>query len=599
MFGKPRLIRNFGLKQIALLIFTLLIILPTLGVGIVVQYKYTAILQSQFINSTLRNLDAVVNQLEEQTSMVEDIANYMIFNPDLNAYLQSDANEYSERIDTLKESLEGLLIFHLFSKPFIRSITVDGYNGRQLAMGEPVRGDESHWISKAAARRGGIVWSEGYTIASGWSSGLRVVTLFRILNLYKDITTPLGTLAIRLDEQRILALLENELYREEGYVFVLGPGGELVLQSEQAPLSGMDPHAMLARIQEERVRDLRYESGGKPYYAFHREMETTGWQVITAVPQSAVEQQLNGVRWIMTAVLLGILLLCIAAFAGFQYMIIGPILRLKNETTRIKLGDFSARVPVHTGNDRNEISDLSRKFNEMIGTIQELIDHKYKLEIREREAELKLLQSQMDPHFLYNTLDTIRWTARLENAERASHQIEMLSRFFRSSLNNGHYETTLLQELQLVQSYLYLHQVRLGNRLHYGLFMEYQLADVKIPKAIIQPLVENFLIHGFRTKAADNRITVRAFATGAEIWIEVRDNGKGIAPERLEQLRASLRNGSQQVEGFGALHNIHERLAIFCGTGYGLELDSSLGNGAWVRLKIPYANGGGEHGEQG
>lgn len=590
MPGKLRMFRNFGLKQIALLIFLLLVILPTLGVGILVQSSYTQILQKQYVQSTLRNLDAVVNQLEEQFSMVEDIADYLIYNADLNAYLQSDPDEYSERIDSLQESVEGLLIFHIFSKPYILSITIQGLNGRLIEMGEPVIGDERAWQLEAAEQRGKIVWSEGYTVNSGWKGNISVVSLFRVLNLYKDVTTPLGNLTIRLDQQSIVDLLENEQYREEGFVFVVGSDGEHVLQSEKALTSKLDPNHILETMNSKGVRDMSYKAEGSSYYTFSRVMDGTDWTVVTAIPKSVIDQQLVGVRWLMTTVLIVILLLLITALAGFQYMIISPILRLKNETTRVMMGDFNARVPV---NSNNEISDLNRKFNAMVDTIQELIDHKYKMEIRERESELKLLQSQVDPHFLYNTLDTIRWTARLENADKASHLIEMLSRFFRSSMNNGQYVTSMQQEMEFVQSYLTLHQVRLGTRLHYALFMEYSLADLKMPKTVIQPLVENFLIHGFNTKSNNNWIKVNAYHNGDEVWIDVRDNGKGIEPQRMVQIQASLKGRQQRSDKIGALQNINERLTIFYGPGAGLELMSSQEKGTFVRIKIPYLNSNG------
>ncbi|WP_168120082.1 sensor histidine kinase [Paenibacillus sp. HB172176] len=585
MLGKLRLFRHFGLKQIAILIFLLLVILPTLGVGIMVQYKYTAILKNQFVDSTTRNLNAVVNQLEEQVSTMEDIADYMNFSPDLNAYLQSDPNEYSDRIDNLHESVEGLLTFHIFSKSYIRSITIDGFNGRKMEMGEPVHGDESRWLSEAAARRGGIVWSEGYTINSDWNGQIKVVSLFRVLNRYKHVNEPLANLVIRLDEESIVRLLENDQFRKDGYVYLLDSQGKRVLESDNAKESGLEPGEMLAQMKEERATNTLYRSGTSSYYAFYHKVEGTDWQVVTAIPDSVIKEQTTGVRMVTTAVLLGILLLVVTALAGFQSMIIGPIVRLKNETTRVIMGDFTARVPIHS---KNEISDLNRKFNAMVDTIQELIDHKYKMEIRQRESELKLLQSQMDPHFLYNTLDTIRWTARLEKAERASHLIEMLSRFFRSSLNNGQYETTLLQEMHFVQSYLSLHAVRLGKRLHYSLFMEYTLEKVQVPKTIIQPLVENFLIHGFRAKTSDNWIKVNIFRAGPEIWVDVRDNGIGMTPEQIYRIKADLEDGKRNEESFGALHNIHDRLVIFFGPGYGLELMNGGAGGVWVRLRIPY-----------
>ncbi|MFC6332771.1 sensor histidine kinase [Paenibacillus septentrionalis] len=590
MPGKLRMFRNFGLKQIALLIFLLLVILPTLGVGILVQSSYTNILQKQYVESTLRNLDAVVNQLEEQFSMVEDIADYLIYNANLNAYLQSNPNVYSEYIDSLQESVEGLLIFHMFSKPYIQSITIQGLNGRLIEMGEPVFGDEREWQLKASEKRGKIVWSESYSINGGWKGNINVVSLFRVLNLYKDVTTPLGNLTIRLDEDSIVNLLENEQYREEGFIFVVGPNGEQVLQSENALASELDPNHILEAMNSKGVRDMSFRSEGKSFYTFNRAMEGTDWTIVTAIPQSVIDQQLVGVRWLMNTVLFGILLLLIAALIGFQIMIIGPILRLKNETTRVMMGDFTARVPV---NSNNEISDLNRKFNAMVDTIQELIDHKYKMEIRERESELKLLQSQVDPHFLYNTLDTIRWTARLENADKASHLIEMLSRFFRSSMNNGQYVTTLQQEMEYVQSYLTLHQVRLGTRLHYALFMEYSLVDLKLPKTVVQPLVENFLIHGFQVKSNNNWIKVNAYRSGDEVWIDVRDNGKGIEPQRLSQIEAKLKSRQQPSDKIGALQNINERLTIFFGSGAGLEIVSNQGQGTFVRVKIPYLNSNG------
>jgi len=155
---------------------------------------------------------------------------------------------------------------------------------------------------------------------------------------------------------------------------------------------------------------------------------------------------------IMLVILAAIMMLGLTALIGFHYTIIRPILRLKKETSKVTYGDFNARVPVKSN---DEISELNRKFNEMVETIQQLIEHKYKLELRERESELKLLQNQMDPHFLYNTLDMIRWTARLEQASKSSQLIEMLSKFFRSSMSNGNYQTTLRKELEFAQSYLY------------------------------------------------------------------------------------------------------------------------------------------------
>ena len=198
-----------------------------------------------------------------------------------------------------------------------------------------------------------------------------------------------------------------------------------------------------------------YRHDGDEYLTFHQRMENTDWIIVSMVPKAALDQDLRGVTILMQVILGGILLLGLSALIGFHYTIIRPILRLKIETNRVKLGDFSARVPIRS---KDEISELNRRFNDMVSTIQELIEHKYKLELRERESESRSLQEQMDPHFLYNTLDMIRWTARLEKASESSQLIEILSRFLRSSLNNGQYETSLAKEMEFVRSYLYLRE---------------------------------------------------------------------------------------------------------------------------------------------
>ncbi|WP_246061841.1 sensor histidine kinase [Paenibacillus oralis] len=246
----------------------------------------------------------------------------------------------------------------------------------------------------------------------------------------------------------------------------------------------------------------------------------------------------------------------------------------------------------------DEISELNRKFNEMVQTIQQLIEHKYKLELRERESELKLMQNQMDPHFLYNTLDMIRWTARLEKAAKSSQLIEMLSKFFRSSVNNGSYQTTLRKELEFAQSYLYLQQRRLGDKLKYSLYVEAGLEEAATLKATIQPLVENFLKHGLDRSKPVSEVRVRCYAREGEIWVDVIDNGKGMAPGREEEIRAALEHSPRSGNREGAMHNIHERLSIYFGQDYGLQIVKTSGKGTWVRLRFPHTQGqelGGEH----
>lgn len=597
MRRNARIAQRFGLKRKALVIFLLLVILPTLGVGVIVQIQFNQILSKQFQDTTIRNLDSVVSQLEEQTSTVEDIANYMILSPDLNEYLRPSPPLSNERSENLKRAIENMLTFHLFSKKYIRSFSIYGFNGHHIDMGEPVIADEGKWLGIASRRKGGIVWTDGYAVQSGWNGSFRVVSLVRTLNAFSQITRPQANLVIRLDEESIVRLLEKGLYKESGRIFVIGSDGQQVLGSEQAMPEGFDPNDVLEAFANGNERFMRYTIENDTYMAFYRPMENTGWNILAMIPQSLVNQETADVRNVMAVILAAILLLGISALVGFQYTIIRPILRLKNEANRVRLGDFTARVPVESN---DEISELNRKFNEMVLTIQELIEHKYKLELRERESELRLLQNQMDPHFLYNTLDMIRWTARLEKAGKTSQLIEMLSRFFRSALNKGHYVTTVRQELEFVQSYLYLQERRLGRTFRYSIFVDHAIAEAPMLKTTIQPLVENFVKHGLNKNKEHNAISVKSYAVADEIWIDVQDNGRGIEPGQLAAIRSKLRSGHADDAKAGALSNIQERLSIYFGEGYGLEIVSSTPSGTLIRLKIPNRmKDGGETDEDG
>ncbi|GGA24189.1 sensor histidine kinase [Paenibacillus physcomitrellae] len=588
---KTSYIRRLGslsLKRKALVIFLLFVILPTIGVGVVVQYKYNKVLREQFINSTRRNLDNVTSQLSEQTKMVEDIADYLILSPDMRSYLRSSPPLDNDLKSDLKNNIENFLTFQLMSKSYIRSIEITGYNGNEIRMGEPFTGDESRWEAEARQRRGGIFWSEGHTLASSWNGQVRVLSMIRILNSFIKITEPLGMLTIRLDEASIVSQLEKGvLEAEAGGVFIVGPEGNLILSSKVQMPGGYVPDEMLLKkLAASKDAFLSYKVQGKRYLTLYNQMENTDWKIITMISETNISEQLRGVQVIMLFILTAILLLALVALFGFNLTIIRPILRLKKQTGRVAGGDFSARVPVDS---KDEIAELNRKFNEMVMTIEELIEHKYKLELRERETELKLMQNQMDPHFLYNTLDMIRWTARLENADKSSRLIEMLSKFFRSSAGNKNYQTTLAKEIEFAQAYLYLQQYRLGDKLTYKLYLEPGIEDTPALKASIQPLVENFIKHGMDKKKPVSLIEVIGYRSGGEIWIDVTDNGKGMPPEREREISEALssRRLNRSIGRIGALLNIHERVTIFFGQQYGLEIIHNSAEGTGIRLRLP------------
>ena len=206
-----------------------------------------------------------------------------------------------------------------------------------------------------------------------------------------------------------------------------------------------------------------------------------------------------------------------------------------------------------------------------------------------KEAELKALQAQINPHFLYNTLDSIQWLAVLQGAEDIQKTIQCLGQLLRHSLDRKSVIVNVSKELEQIRSYLFIQKMRYGEKLSYRINMEPGVLDFELPKLVLQPIVENAILHGVEPKAGGGRVSIEGWLhKGDQAIIEITDDGVGMAEDALSQLNASLRSelegGAQQHLG---LANVHKRLEFFFGEGFGLTIDSRAGAGSRVRMRIP------------
>ncbi len=261
-----------------------------------------------------------------------------------------------------------------------------------------------------------------------------------------------------------------------------------------------------------------------------------------------------------------------------------PITDLVGVTDRVSKGDFTAR----SKNDSlDEVGELSKSMNQMIEQINELLSQITKEQIRIREAELELLQSQINPHFLYNTLDTIIWLAEGGDEKRVVGMVKSLSAFFRTSLSRGRDIITIREELLHAKSYLEIQQFRYQDILQYEIDVPEEFNEYTIPKITIQPLVENALYHGIKNKRGGGKIVINAKKTGDDFVISVTDNGIGMSPERLEEVIAGLDKNHPSDSAIYGLYNVNERIKLKFGDKYGITLHSVYGEGSTCNILLP------------
>lgn len=261
-----------------------------------------------------------------------------------------------------------------------------------------------------------------------------------------------------------------------------------------------------------------------------------------------------------------------------------PVQELSGAAKKIADGDFSTRVDVAT---KDEIGTLALNVNEMSGRLEEMVQKIKDDERKMRHTELRLLQEQINPHFLYNTLDTIVWLVEGNSPDKAVNMVVSLSDFFRIVLSKGKDIITIREEEQHVRSYLEIQQVRYRDILEYDISIPEELYGYKILKLTLQPIVENSLYHGIKVKRGKGSILVTGELKDDKIYFDIRDTGVGMSQEDLASIRNKLTRPCKETDsGFG-LANVNERIRMNYGPEYGVTIDSKQGEGTRVQIVIP------------
>lgn len=286
----------------------------------------------------------------------------------------------------------------------------------------------------------------------------------------------------------------------------------------------------------------------------------------------------------------------IIAFAGITLLtlflsyyiplsITRPIRELSKVTDQVAKGDLSVRTNIRAG---AEVGVLRDSLNTMIDKINELLTQITTEQVRLRKAEFELLQSQINPHFLYNTLDTIVWLVEAGDQKKVVSMVGSLSEFFRTSLNQGKDIIPIREELQHVRSYLEIQQVRYQDILEYEVTVPEELERYLIPKITIQPLVENALYHGIKNKRGKGKIIIGGYRENTNLVLTVQDNGIGMTEERIQQVKDGISHIVTNEKEIYGLYNVNERIRLNFGEIYGILVDSIYMEGTTVKVILPY-----------
>ena len=252
----------------------------------------------------------------------------------------------------------------------------------------------------------------------------------------------------------------------------------------------------------------------------------------------------------------------------------------------INIDDKLKRIPYDVQREKDEISIICKNFNKMCDNLEEYINKYYISKINEKNAEMKTLQSSINPHFLYNTLESIRMKAIINSDKEVARMIYILAHIFRSQLKEKDI-ITIKSEIEYCDKFLELYKFRYANKILYNVECEEDLLEKEIIKFVLQPLVENYFVHGIRLESDDNKMLIKIKHIKDFIIITIEDNGRGIPKDKLIDLKEKIKNKENDSQMVGIL-NVNQRIKIKYGSEYGLEIDSQEGIGTKITIKLPY-----------
>ena len=409
-----------------------------------------------------------------------------------------------------------------------------------------------------------------------------VVSLSRGVELTNDGKMSGGILLVDMNFSGIQQLFTEVNNDGKGYVYLIGRDGEIIYHPRQNLIFSniIQENNQTASTYDEGVHNEEFQ--GEQRVVVVKTVGYTGWKIVSVVSKESLFSDLNQTR--MMALLNLVLAIFLMIFVN-QYVAVRITDPLKKLEKSIQGIEMKQQPVVYIGGPP-EIQHLGLTIRFMVEELQELTDKMVKEQEEKRKNELDALQSQINPHFLYNTLDSIMWMIESERYEDAVSMVQALGRLLRISLSRGKNVISVGDELQHARSYLAIQKYRYKNKFTSYFEVEPDIEQYKTIKLVIQPLIENAIYYGMEYMDGEGEIHIRAYTRDQDLYLEVEDNGPGMPEEQVEHLLTGGEKARQKGSGIG-LKNVNQRIQLYFGTQYGLEIESEPDEGTVVRIHIP------------
>ncbi|MEF3308784.1 sensor histidine kinase [Paenibacillus sp. GYB004] len=582
-----RWLANSLQRKLSLLLL-IAVVLPLIATGVVSYRIASSLTEEKEKQSGMNMLRQMGDRLDFMVRDVESMSVFIIGEKDIQQYLDN------ERADiTLFANNIGFLTNLVFSKPYISNVTITPTSDFPVLSNTTIvhsgltKQLEERQELMAGRTKGWTSLYENQTSADGLK---RVVSLVRPIRSLSKFQM-LGVLSISLDEAEMRKIIKGSGWEKTGFVMIVDEN-DRILSGDSADWLNRSLYERLPHagplIGDEGVFTYTAENKQENTVLYHK-LTQPDWKLVGVIPTGVYTSQ-NRFVLTVTAVAIGIaLLLSIALVLWFIRWVTRPLAGLA-----VKMKDINPDepLPAFEVKSSDEVGLLLHSYNKLGDRIERLKDQVQQNEAKKKEADILALQAQINPHFLYNTLSSIHWMALMNKDQRIAGMVGALSDFLRFSLNKGEEFCSVQQEASHAQNYVTIMSIRFQDKFDTEFYIDPDLNGKPMLKLLLQPLIENCIMHGLQKKKEKGHLYVYGERHGDTMTFVVEDTGVGIGEEKLREVRRNLNaaSGTSSLEpgrsGFG-LRNVHQRLQLHYGADTGLTIESESGIGTRFSFAIP------------
>ena len=577
--GKFSSIQSVIFATVAVLVLSAVVIVT----GVSMKFTNTYIFEnsSEYTHTIIQQMN---QNIDSYIDYMENIAYLISSNEDVQDYLFDEKIDNEGRYRILNQ-----LQTILDSRSDIRNVGIISKNGRMLindgskSVNQDLDLNTQEWYATALEKPNGPILTSSHVqhIISGerpW-----VITLSRGIRDRSGSGEKEGVFFIDLNYSAISELCDQSTVGTKGYAFILDAKGNIVYHPQQQQLYNELQTENISLIMDTDEDTVLTGTGndGK-LYSISRS-EKTGWTVVdcTNVKELLSKSRQAQSVYVLTAIILVIVALLFSRFMARSITL--PIQKLRDSMKKVQEGDFSVSDVVV--DSKNEIGSLTKSFDVMTHRIHELMEQNVHEQEEKRKSELKALQSQINPHFLYNTLDSIIWMAEGKKNEEVVLMTASLARLLRQSISNEDEVVPIANEVEYARGYLTIQKMRYKDKLEFQIEVDSSILYIPLIKLVLQPIIENAIYHGLKYKESKGLLIVKGFMKDGNAVLQVIDDGVGMDEETLAHIY-DKHKVNYHSNGVG-VYNVQKRLKLYYGEDYGITYTSELGKGTTATITIP------------